>query len=116
MIPCHVPSASLPCWTGIVIIPAETEIRAVVYVGVPSASNPEGDWLKTAKDFKKNWKQIVSWVLENFKYVNPDTKDEDPGRIVEKTIKIYGAIPQIRSLDHSFPMDKLYVFDPRDLK
>ena len=99
--------------TGRTNIPDETEIRAVVYVGVPSASNPEGDWLKTAKDFKKNWKQIVSWVLENFKYVNPDTKDEDPGRIVEKTIKIYGAIPQIKSLDHKYPMDKLYVFDKR---
>ena len=55
----------------------------------------------------------MSWVLENFKYVNPDTKDEDPGRIVEKTIKIYGAIPQIKSLDHKYPMDKLYVFDKR---
>ena len=101
-------------------IPKETEIRAVVYIGVPSATDPEGDWKKTAAGFKENWKEIVSWILENFKYEPPECEhteeNVDPGRIVERKIKIYGAIPQIKSLNHKYPMDKLYVFDPRDLK
>ena len=84
------------------------EIRFVMYMGVPKASDPEGSWLKDSgpgvgkhAGFKKRFDTFEEQILEiRFNGVRVDTS----------RIKIYGAIPQVRSLDKKYPMNRVYVY------
>lgn len=77
------------------------EIRFVMYMGVPKASDPEGSWLKDGAGFKKRFDTFEEQIAEiRFNGVRVDTT----------RIKIYAAIPQVRSLDKKFPMNRVYVY------
>ena len=84
------------------------EIRFVMYMGVPKASDPEGSWLKDSgpgvgkhAGFKKRFDTFEEQIAEiRFNGVRVDTT----------CIKIYGAIPQVRSLDKKYPMNRVYVY------
>ena len=84
------------------------EIRFVMYMGVPKASDPEGSWLKDSgpgvgkhAGFKKRFDTFEEQIAEiRFNGVRVDTT----------CIKIYGAIPQVRSLDKKYPMNRIYVY------
>ena len=77
------------------------EIRFVMYMGVPSASDPEGSWLKDGAGFKKRFDTFEEQIAEiRFNGVRVDTS----------RIKIWGAIPQVRSLDKKYTMNRVYVY------
>ena len=77
------------------------EIRFVMYMGVPSASDPENSWLKDGAGFKKRFDTFEEQIAEiRFNGVRVDTT----------RIKIWGAIPQVRSLDKKYPMNRVYVY------
>jgi len=77
------------------------EIRFVMYMGVPQASDPEGSWLKHGAGFKKRFDTFEEQISEiRFNGVRVDTT----------RIKIWGSIPQVRSLDKKYPMNRVYVY------
>ena len=77
------------------------EIRFVMYMGVPQASDPEGSWLKHGAGFKKRFDTFEEQIAEiRFNGVRVDTT----------RIKIWGSIPQVRSLDKKYPMNRVYVY------
>ena len=77
------------------------EIRFVMYMGVPKASDPEGSWLKHGAGFKKRFDTFEEQIAEiRFNGVRVDTT----------RIKIWGSIPQVRSLDKKYPMNRVYVY------
>ena len=77
------------------------EIRFVMYMGVPSASNPEGSWLEHGVGFKKRFDIFEQKIAEiRFNGSHP----------VTTRIKIWGSIPQVRSLDNKYPMNQVYVY------
>ena len=78
------------------------EIRMVMQIGVPKSSDPEGSWLKDGAGFKKRFD-----IFEN----NISDIRFNGVRIDDSRIKIYGAIPQVRSLDSSYPMNRIYVYN-----
>ena len=78
-----------------------TEIRFVMQIGVPNARDPEGTWIKDAAGFKKRFTSFENKISDiRFNGV----------RIDDSRIKIYGAIPQVRSLADKYPMDRIYVY------
>ena len=67
----------------------------VLYCGKPNPTDPEGSWRKaTVGSFKNEWDKIESY----FDYSH------------RSQVRLIGAIPQIRSLDENFPMDKIHYF------
>ena len=67
----------------------------VLYCGKPNPTDPEGSWRKaTVGSFKNEWDKIESY----FDYSH------------KSQVRLIGAIPQIRSLDEDFPMDKIHYF------
>ena len=67
----------------------------VLYCGKPNPTDPEGSWRKaTVGSFKNEWDKIESY----FDYSH------------KSQVRLIGAIPQIRSLDENFPMDKIHYF------
>ena len=77
------------------------EIRFVMYMGVPQAFDPEGSWLKHGAGFKKRFDTFEEQIAEiRFNGVRVDTT----------RIKIWGSIPQVRSLDKKYPMNRVYVY------
>ena len=77
------------------------EIRFVMYMGVPQASDPEGSWLKHGAGFKKRFDTFEEQIAEiRFNGVRVDTT----------RIKIWGSVPQVRSLDKKYPMNRVYVY------
>ena len=77
------------------------EIRFVMYMGVPKASDPEGSWLKDGAGFKKRFDTFEEQIAEiRFNGVRVDTT----------RIKIWGAISQVRSLNKKYPMNRVYVY------
>ena len=77
------------------------EIRFVMYMGVPQASDPEGSWLKPGAGFKKRFDTFEEQIAEiRFNGVRVDTT----------RIKIWGSVPQVRSLDKKYPMNRVYVY------
>jgi len=78
------------------------EIRMVMQIGVPKSSDPEGSWLKDGAGFKKRFD-----IFEN----NISDIRFNGVRIDDSRIKIYGAIPQVKSLDSSYPMNRIYVYN-----
>jgi len=78
------------------------EIRMVMQIGVPKSSDPEGSWLKDGAGFKKRFDTFENNISDiRFNGV----------RIDDSRIKIYGAIPQVKSLDSSYPMNRIYVYN-----
>ena len=78
-----------------------TEIRFIMQIGVPNARDPEGTWIKDAAGFKKRFTSFENKISDiRFNGV----------RIDDSRIKIYGAIPQVRSLADKYPMDRIYVY------
>tara|TARA_B100000287_G_C20655082_1_gene788294 strand:+ start:560 stop:1684 length:1125 start_codon:yes stop_codon:yes gene_type:complete len=78
------------------------EIRMVMHIGVPKSNDPEGSWIKDGAGFKKRFN-----IFEN----NISDIRFNGVRIDDSKIKIYGAIPQVRSLDSKYPMNKIYVYN-----
>ena len=78
-----------------------TEIRLVVQIGVPNSSDPEGSWIKDGAGFKKAF-DIFENKISDIRF--------NGVRIDNSKIKIYGVIPQVRSLNDKYPMNKVYVF------
>ena len=77
------------------------EIRFVMYMGVPQASDPEGSWLKHGAGFKKRFDTFEEQIAEiRCNGVRVDTT----------RIKIWGSVPQVRSLDKKYPMNRVYVY------
>ena len=67
----------------------------ILYAGKPNPTDPEGSWRKaTVDDMKGKWDDAMSYL---------DFEHQD--RVI-----LLGAIPQIRSLNNEFPMDKLHYF------
>ena len=77
------------------------EIRFVLHCGVPDAKDPEGYWKKSVRNFGKKFKEYER-NLSNARFGGAE--------VVEGNYKIYGGIPQIRSLETKHPMDKLVVY------
>ena len=77
------------------------QIRFVMYIGVPSASDPEGSWITDGAGFKKRFDDFEK-KISKIRFNNTEINDRD--------IKIYGAIPQVRSLDKKYPMNRVYVY------
>ena len=72
-----------------------------MYIGVPSASDPEGSWITDGAGFKKRFDDFEK-KISKIRFNNTEINDRD--------IKIYGAIPQVRSLDKKYPMNRVYVY------
>lgn len=67
----------------------------IFYCGKPNPKDPEGSWAKaTVRDMKKETDDILS-------YFNFSNKNQ---------VSVYGAIPQIKSLDDKYPMDQIIRF------
>ena len=79
-----------------------TQIRFVIQIGVPNSRDPEGAWLKDGAGFKDRF-DIFERRLSDVRF--------NGTRIDNSRIKIYGAIPQVRSLQKKYPMEKIYVFN-----
>ena len=84
------------------------EIRFVMYMGVPKASDPEGSWLKDSGPgmggrpaFKERFDTFEEQISE-LRF--------NGTRVDKSRIKIYGAIPQVRSLNKKYPMNRVYVY------
>jgi hypothetical protein len=78
-----------------------TEVRFIIHPGVLKPRDPENEWIKTCANFKKDFNQFELDLAEyRFNGVRADNSK----------IKIYGAIPAVRSLEHKYPMDRLYVY------
>tara|TARA_R100001015_G_C4609694_1_gene164970 strand:+ start:76 stop:1200 length:1125 start_codon:yes stop_codon:yes gene_type:complete len=77
------------------------EIRFVMYMGVPSASDPEGSWLKHGAGFKKRF-DIFEEKISKIRF--------NSSKPVSDRVKIWGLIPQVRSLDSKYPMNRVYVY------
>jgi len=85
------------------------EIRFVMQIGVPKASDPEGSWLKDGAGFKKRFDTFEEQIAEI--RFNVATNSGKVGVQVDTSrIKIWGAIPQVRSLDKKYPMNRVYVY------
>ena len=68
----------------------------VLYCGKPKPTDPEGSWSRaTVGSFKNEWDKIESY----FDYSH------------KNQVRLIGAVPQIRSLNDDYPMDKLHYFD-----
>ena len=78
-----------------------TEIRLVVQIGVPNSSDPEGSWIKDGAGFKKTF-DIFENKISDIRF--------NGVRIDNSKIKIYGVIPQVRSLNNQYPMNRVYVY------
>ena len=71
-------------------------IYIILYCGKPNPTDPEGSWEKaTVGTFMNKWEEFSKWC----------------GNIANNPqIKLLGAIPQIRSLNSKYPMDKIHYF------
>ena len=71
-------------------------LHIITYCGKPNPTDPEGSWEKaTVGTFKTRWEEFSEWCgIAN----NPQ-------------VILLGAIPQIRSLNESYPMHKIHYFD-----
>ena len=71
------------------------EVHIILYCGKPNPTDPEGSWEKaTVGTFKTRWEEFSEWC----------------GITMNTQVKLLGAIPQIRSLDDDYPMDKIHYF------
>ena len=71
------------------------EVHIILYCGKPNPTDPEGSWQKaTVGTFKTRWEEFSEWC----------------GITMNTQVKLLGAIPQIRSLDDDYPMDKIHYF------
>ena len=78
------------------------EVRFIIHPGVLKPRDPENEWIKTCANFKKDFDQFELDLAEyRFHGV----------KVNNSKIKIYGAIPAVRSLEHKYPMDRLYVYN-----
>lgn len=78
----------------------DVEIRIVVHCGVPCSKNPEQDWMK-CKNFAKTFQEYEE-AISALRFGGAPIQDS--------RIKIYGCIPQIKSLEKKYPMNKLVRF------
>ena len=81
--------------------PKVKQIRFVMQIGVPKASDPEGTWIKNAAGFKTRF-DVFEDEISDMRFHGT--------RVDESRVIIYGAIPQVRSLSHKYPMDKIYIY------
>ena len=81
--------------------PNVKQIRFVIQTGVPKATNPEKDWIKNGAGFKEQF-DIFEKKISKIRFHNVEVN--------ESRVCIYGAIPQVRSLEHKYPMDRLYIY------
>ena len=77
------------------------EIRFILHCGVPEAQDTEGYWKGLVAKFGKKFR-LYEREVSNARFGGAE--------IVEGNYKIYGGIPQIRSLENQYPMDKLVVY------
>ena len=71
------------------------ELHIILYCGKPSPKDPEGSWKKaTVGTFKTRWEEFSNWI----------------GVANNPQVILFGAIPQIRSLNDDYPMDKIHYF------
>ena len=73
----------------------DREVHIILYCGKPNPTDPEGSWEKaTVGTFKTKWEEFSEWC----------------GITMNTQVKLLGAIPQIRSLNDDYPMDKIHYF------
>lgn len=82
--------------------PTIKEVRLVIHGGTLNANDPEGDWIKRCKGFDNTFKNTLKDISKVFFGGAPLKLDR---------IKLYGAIPMVKSLEDDYPMDELYLFD-----
>lgn len=82
--------------------PTVKEVRLVIHGGTLNANDPEGDWIKRCRDFPDTFKKTLKDISKVFFGGVPLKLDR---------IKLYGAIPMVKSLEHQYPMGELYLFD-----
>ena len=71
------------------------EVHIILYCGKPNPTDPEGSWERaTVGTFKTRWEEFSKWC----------------GITMKTQVKLLGAIPQIRSLNNAYPMDKIHYF------
>ena len=78
-----------------------TEVRFIIHPGVLKPRDPENEWIKTCANFKKDFDQF-ELDLSEYRFHGV--------KVNNSKIKIYGAIPAVRSLEHKYPMDRLYIY------
>jgi hypothetical protein len=78
------------------------EICYVVHGGTLDSKNPEQSWIKGCRDFNKRFKETLLGVSETF---------FDGAEIDMKRVKLYGAIPMVKSLKRKYPMNKIYYYN-----
>jgi len=78
------------------------EVRLVIHGGTLNANDPEGDWTKRCKGFDETFKNTLKDISKVFFGGVPLKLDR---------IKLYGAIPMVKSLEHQYPMGELYLFN-----
>jgi len=77
------------------------EIRMITHTGVPKSIDPEKDWITNVVKIKLKFDTHESQVSEvRFHGVRPDTTK----------ITLFGGIPQVRSLEPKYLMNKLYIY------
>ena len=81
--------------------PDVKQIRFIIQIGVPKAVDPENDWIKNGAGFKKQF-DIFEKKISKIRFHNVEVNDS--------RVCIYGCIPQVRSLDHKYPMNRLYIY------
>ena len=71
------------------------QLHILLYCGKPNPTDPEGSWKKaTVGTFMTKWIDFKEWT-----------------GIPMNQVKVLGAIPQIRSLNETYPMHKIHYFD-----
>ena len=81
--------------------PDVKQIRFIIQIGVPKAVDPENDWIKNGAGFKKQF-DIFEKKISKIRFHNVEVNDS--------RVCIYGCIPQVRSLDHKYTMNRLYIY------
>lgn len=70
-------------------------LHILLYCGKPNPTDPEGSWKKaTVGSFMTKWLDFKEWT-----------------GIPMGQVQVLGAIPQIRSLNETYPMHKIHYFD-----
>lgn len=77
------------------------EICYVVHGGTLDSKNPERSWILDCRNFNREFESLLNEISENF---------FDGAGINTKRVKIYGAIPMVKSLKDKYPMNKLHYF------
>ena len=82
------------------------ELRIVLHTDTLDGADPEVSWKSKIDNFRNKYRNAMSDLREAY-YIDPKPR---------YTIKLFGAIPAVQSLQEQYPMDKLVMFHVGKLK